>query len=52
MALTYFSFIKPPPPQEKDNECNLREVREIQIIVQQYRAVMTKQVIFLHIKCM
>ena len=45
----HFSYIKPSPI--KNNECNLRDVREIQIILQQYRAVRTKLVIFLY-KCM
>ena len=44
-----FSYIK--PSSIKYNECHLRDVREIQIILQQYRAVTTKLAIFLY-KCM
>ena len=40
----HFSYIKPSPV--KNNECNLRDVREIQIILQQYRAVTTQLAIF------
>ena len=44
----HFSYIKPSPL--KNSKCNLRDVREIQIILQQYRAVATKLVIFLYVK--
>ena len=39
MAFTHFLCIKPFP--NKNYECNLRDVREIQLILQQYHAVTT-----------
>ena len=39
------------PLSYKNSKCNLRDVGEIQTVLQQYRTVTTKLVIFLY-KCM
>ena len=44
-SFIHFSYINPPPV--KNNECNLRDVREIQIILQQYCAIL-KENSFIH----